>query len=573
MSARPPEYSLGIDFGTESARAVLVRLGDGAEIATSVHPYAHGVMDQVLPYTGEHLPLDTALHDADDYLEALTATITSVVTRSGVPPESIVGLGIDSTACTLVFTDADLAPLSRVDRFKSRHLAYVRLWKHHAAQRYADRINQVARSREGLYLPSFGGSVNAEWLLPKALQTMIAAPDVYQAAERIIEAQDWIVSQLVGREVRAASVAGYKASYLQERGGYPPADFLDEVEPGFSSVLTKVGEEFLAPGERAGTLTPAWAERLGLTATTAVAVGNTDAHVSVLGCGVVRPGTMVAVMGTSVCNLLVTEDRHEPHGIQGVVRDGIIPGMWGYEAGQAGVGDTFGWFAKHLAGADIADRALISGRSIFDVIESDAAELTPGECGLLVLDWLSGNRSILVDSKLSGAIVGLTLATRSHHIYRALIEAAGFGQRIILEAFEAAGIEVDRLVVCGGLPHKSPLLMQTMADILNRPIEVSSSTNTPAVGAALHGALAADALDSFEAGARIAPTHASTYVPSPDRHVVYNDVFALYRELHDDFGVTNTAPMYRLRDLRDQAQARRPDSRAFRRKADHAQNH
>ncbi len=546
-------FAIGVDFGTESARAVLIRLSDGEEIATSVHPYSHGVMDEVLTYTGERLPSDTALQDPMDYLEALTATVKSVIERSNVSPEAVIGIGIDTTACTLVFADKDLVPLSQDPRFVSRPLAYARLWKHHAAQRYADRINALASQREGLYLPSYGGLVNAEWLLPKALQVMVESPDVYHATEKIIEQQDWIVSNLVGREVRAASVAGYKGMYLEERGGYPTQDFLDELEPGFSSVLEKVGHEFLPPAAQAGTITTEWAERLGLIESTVVAAGIIDAHVAMLGCGVVTPGTMVAVMGTSVCNLLVTDDRYEPQGIQGVVKDGIIPGKWGYEAGQAGVGDTFGWFVKHMASADVADRAAISGRSLFNVVEADAAELQPGESGLLILDWLNGNRSVLIDSQLSGVILGLTLATRSHEIYRALIEAAGFGQRMIFEAFESTGITIDRFVVCGGLPNKSPLLMQVLADITGRTVEVSGSEHTPAVGAALHAALAAGHFDTWEECARVAPSISRTYIPSSTRHEQYREIFDLYRSLHDELGVDHPSYMYRLRNIQVRA--------------------
>lgn len=550
MADQPVQYSIGVDFGTESARAVLVNLTDGSEVATSVHPYANGVIDQRLPYTDAPLPPDTALQDADDYLQALRNTVTSVVKQAHVAAGDVVAIGIDTTACTLVFTDDELIPLSRQERFKSHPLAYARLWKHHAAQRYADLINTVARERGGINLASYGGAINAEWLLPKALQTFVEAPEIFAASAKIIEQQDFIVSTLVGKEVRGASVAGYKGTYLDEQGGYPSDDFFNALEPGFAAVREKIGETFLAPGERAGYLTETWAAELGLSERTAVAIGNIDAHVAMLGCGVITPGAMVAVMGTSVCNLMVTTERHEPSGIQGVVKDGIIPGTWGYEAGQAGVGDTFGWFAKYFAGADIADRAAISGRSIFEVAEADAADLQPGESGLLILDWLSGNRSILVDSDLSGAIVGLTLATRPHHVYRALIEAAAFGQRIIFDAFANAGITIDRFVVCGGLPNKSPLFMQTLADVLGRTVEVSSSKHTPAVGAALHGALAAGAVADWQDCTTIAPPITTSYVPVAQRRAVYDEIFALYRQLHDDLGVTNPNFMYRLRALR-----------------------
>lgn len=547
------KYAIGVDFGSESARAVLVRLTDGKEIATSVHPYTHGVIDDVLPETGESLAPDTALQDPEDYLEALERTVHMVVGKAGISSSDVVSLGIDTTACTLVLVDDELAPLSSVPEFAQEPLAYARLWKHHAAQKYADLINEKARDSGAIHLPSYGGAINSEWLLPKALQTFVEAPGVFDAAVHIIEQQDWIVSRLVGKEVRGASVAGYKGTYLVEQGGYPAADFLDELESGFSGVLPKLGSSFLAPGALAGTLTTEWAVRLGLTSATAVAVGNIDAHASVLGVGVVNPNTMVAVMGTSVCNLLVTEDRHEPVGIQGVIKEGILPGKWGYEAGQAGVGDTFGWFVRNLAGSEIGDRATISGQSIFEILESDAAKLAPGESGVLALDWLNGNRSVLVDSSLSGLFVGMTLATRPHHLYRALIEASAFGQRIILEEFRDAGIGVDRIVACGGLPKKSPLLMQTLADITECQIDVSAATNASGVGAALHGALAAGYFPTWEAAAEVAAPISATYHPNLQHKAVYDSLFDLYLRLHDYFGVTNRDIMYELREQRARA--------------------
>ena len=554
MSANA-RYAIGVDFGTESARAVVIRLEDGAEVATTVQPYAHGVMDSVLAHTGAPLPPETALQDADDYLAALTAVVRGAIQRSALSAESVVGIGIDSTACTLVLTDDALVPLSRSTRWRTHPLAYARLWKHHAAQPCAEKIITAAQERGGMFLPQYGGRISSEWLLPKALQTLRDDPEIYAAASRIIEQQDWIVSTLVGHEVRGASVAGFKGNYRSEDGGYPPEDFLDSIETGLSAVLDKIGHEFLAPGAAAGELSERWASELGLSPRTVVAVGNIDAHAAVLGCGVTGPGTMVAVMGTSVCNLLVTADHRTPVGIQGVVRDGIIPGMWAYEAGQAGFGDTFGWFARSMAAADVADLATISGRSVFDGLESRARELGPAGSGLVVLDWMNGNRSILIDSALSGAIIGLTLATRTHHIYRALLEAAAFGQRVILDAFVEAGVEIERIVVCGGIPTKSPLLMQILADVTGREIAVSSATNTSALGAALHGAIAAGVLD-WEAAAAIAPSISVTYTPSPAAVSVYGELYAIYRELHDDLGVQRPSVMHDLRRL--QSAVRQP---------------
>jgi L-ribulokinase len=545
------QYVLGIDFWTDEVRAVLVRLSDGAEVASSTQPYEHGVMSETLAFTGTRLPPDTALQDPDDHLAAMVEAVRRTVSRAGLSADDVVGLGIDATACTLVLTDRNLAPLTRSTRWRSHPMAYARLWKHHAAQSCADEITTAAANES--FLPKYGGRISSEWLLPKMLETMRSARDVHDAAERVLEIQDWIVSTLVGHEVRAASVAGFKANHRAEDGGYPSAEFLDGIEDGFSSVLDKVGHDLLPPGSAAGTLTSEWAERLGLGTGTVVAVGNTDAHSAVLGSGVSRPGEMVAFMDASVCNLIVTDDFTAPRGIQGVVLDGIRPGRWGYEAGQAGVGDTFGWFAQHLASTDAADVAAISGRSVFEVLEEQAGALDPGESGLVVLDWVNGNRSVLIDSGLSGAIIGLTLATRPHHIYRALLEAAAFGQRIIIEAFENAGVSVKRFVACGSIPVKNPLLMQILADVTGKHVEVSSSAHSSALGAALHAAIAGGFTD-WDDAASLATKDVTIYSPNPTRQAAYAPVFDLYRRLHDDLGVTHPEYMHELRAL--QAAAR-----------------
>lgn len=546
--AKSSTYAIGVDFGTESARSVLVRLADRAEIETATHLYEHGVMTETLAASGEKLAPNTALQDPDDYLVALEKVVRAVVDRSGVDPQQIVGLGVDTTACTIVLTDDDLVPLPRSPRWKKHPLAYARLWKHHAAQSHAEEINRAAEAEGGLFLPQYGGRLSSEWVLPKALQTLRDDREVYDATSRIIEQEDWIVSTLVGTEVRGASVAGFKGNYREESGGYPSPEFLNSLEPGFAGVLDKLGHEFLTPGESAGTLTSEWATRLGLDTHVTVAAGNIDAHAAFLGAGAAQPGTMVAVMGTSVCNLVVSKEHRTPRGIQGVVKNGILPDHWAYEAGQAGFGDTFGWFARNMTSADIADLASISATSTFEVLESKAQALQPGGSGLIVLDWMNGNRSTLIDSNLSGAIVGLTLDTRDYHIYRALLEGAAFGQRIILEAFEEAEVPINRFIVCGGIPAKSPLLMQILADVIGMPVEVSSSANTSALGAALHGAIAAGEL-TWESAGKAESAIATVYRPNPTAHEAYNEIYTHYRAIHDTFGIDQRSLMHSLREI------------------------
>lgn len=555
--------TIGIDYGTESCRAVVVDLRTGAELAEATHAYRSGVIDGVLPATGETLPANWALQDPQDYIEGLTAVVRSAMASSGLSADDVIGIGIDTTACTIIPTASDGRPLAGTPEWRSEPHAYAKLWKHHAAQPHADRINALAQAHGGLFLDNYGGKISSEWLIPKALELYEGAPDVFAAAERIIELEDWLVSQLVGHEVRGAHVAGYKANYRAEDEGYPSEAFLDELSPGFAAVLGKVGHDFIGPGARAGGLTDVWANRLGLRVGIAVASGNMDAHVAMLGCGVSNPGDMVLVMGTSVCNLVLATKKRHVEGMSGAVKDGIIPGFWAYEAGQAGVGDTFGWYVRNFLPKNYAEAAEAAGVSGFDYIADRAAALRPGASGIVALDWFNGNRSVLVDSDLSGLLVGMTLATRPEHIYRALVEAAAFGQRTILEAFEISGVAVDRIVACGGLPGKSPLLMQVLADVTGRQIHVSASANTPALGAALHAGIAAGAAtggyDSFAEAAALGRISDRAFVPDPTAGEVYDQLYAIYDQLSTDFGRHPQDVMYALRDIAAGAAAPRTD--------------
>jgi L-ribulokinase len=553
--------TVGVDFGTESCRALVVDLDTGEELGAASHEYANGVIDSVFPATGHRLPQSWALQDPTDYLEGLVAVVTGALRSARVQGRAVIGLGVDTTACTIIPTAADLTPLREDTRWEREPHAYAKLWKHHAAQPHADRINDLARQGGGLFLDAYGGKISSEWLLPKALEIYEGAPEVFRAAERIIELEDWLVSQLVGAEVRGAHVAGYKATFRTEAGGYPSAEFLDELAPGFSSVLSKVGHDLLDPGAKAGGLTAEWADRLGLTEGTPVATGNMDAHVAMIACGTASPGEMVLVMGTSVCNLVLSEDKHAVEGMSGAVRDGIVPGYWAYEAGQPGVGDTFGWFVKNFLPASYATAAHEAGVSAFDHLADLAAALAPGESGLMALDWFNGNRSVLVDADLTGLLVGMTLATRPEHVYRALVEAAAFGQRQIMDAFEGSGVAVDSVVACGGLPGKSPLLMQVLADVTGREIHVSASTNTPALGAALHAALAAGAdgggYATFTEAARLGRLQDRVYRPDESARTTYDQLYSIYSGLHDHFGRRPEEVMHALRRIAAQASAAR----------------
>ncbi|HEY4606645.1 MAG TPA: ribulokinase, partial [Acidimicrobiia bacterium] len=477
--------TVGVDFGTESARAVLVDVGTGRELATAVHRFPSGVIDHSLPGLGTPLPPDWALQDPDDYLEALGVTVRAVLGESGIDPTAVIGIGIDFTACTMLPVTAEGVPLCRFPELRSDPHSWVKLWKHHAAQPEADLINRTAEERGEQWLDRYGRRTSSEWFFAKALQILDESPGVYARADRLIEAADWIVWQLTGVETRNSCTAGYKALW-SKRDGFPERDFFAALASDFGDVVAeKMSQEIAIPGGRAGVVSPEAAALTGLRPGTPVAVANVDAHVSVPAATVVSPGSLVAVMGTSTCHLALAEvDRVVP-GFCGVVEDGVIPGLFGYEAGQAAVGDMFAWFTGLLTpGASATD-------SVHASLEDEARRLEPGESGLIALDWWNGNRSILVDAELTGLLMGMTLATGPGEIYRSLLESTVFGTRVIIESLESAGIAVDELVVCGGLPFQNRLLMQLSADITGRPVRVAASRQTPALGSAMFAAVAA----------------------------------------------------------------------------------
>jgi L-ribulokinase len=556
-------FAVGIDFGTESARAVLVEVGSGREVSVAVFRYPHGVIDERLPLDGERVPLeaDWALQDPRDYLLAVQDTVPRLL-ESGIPPASVIGVGIDFTACTMLPVTADGTPLCFLPEFRAEPHAWVKLWKHHAAQPEADRINETAARLGEAWLPRYGGRISSEWFVSKALQILDEAPHVYRAADRLIEAADWIVWQLTGKETRNACTAGYKALWSKE-SGFPAAAFFGALDPRLASVVdAKMSRQLLPPGARAGGLSANAAEWTGLPTGTAVAVANVDAHVSVPACTVTEPGRMVAVMGTSTCHLLLGEEMRYAEGICGVVEDGIIPGFFGYEAGQAGVGDMLAWFVENAVPPDYHRQAQERASGIHEVLAAEAAELAPGESGLLALDWWNGNRSVLVDADLTGLLVGATLATRAPAIYRALIEATAFGTRVIIDSFVAAGVAVDEIVACGGLPRRNPFLMQVYADVTGLAITMAASSETPALGSAMFATVAAGPeagghASIAEATSRMAHLSDVSYRPDPDHRAAYDALYREYVRLHDHFGRGGSDVMETLKGLRAEALRRR----------------
>jgi L-ribulokinase len=550
-------YVVGVDFGTLSGRALVVRVSDGCELGSAVHEYPHAVLAHALP-NGAPLPPEWALQVPQDYREVLQVAVPSAVRAAGVDPADVVGIATDFTACTVLPTLADGTPLSEVPEYAGRPHAYVKLWRHHAAQEQADRINTLAHERGEPWIGRYGGLISSEWEFAKALQVLEEDPGAYAATQRWVEAADWIVWQLCGRYVRNACTAGYKGIY--QDGAYPSEQFLAALNPGFAAFVTdKLEHEIGQLGEAAGRLSAQAAEWTGLPEGIAVAVGNVDAHVTAPAAQATEPGQMVAIMGTSTCHVMSGSVLREVPGMCGVVDGGIVAGLWGYEAGQSGVGDIFGWFTRTGVPAEYAHAAAARGLSAHEYLTELASAQAVGEHALVALDWHSGNRSVLVDHELSGVVVGQTLATRPEDVYRALLEATAFGTRVILETFTAAGVPVKELIIAGGLA-KNPLLMQIYADVTRLPLSVLASEQGPALGSAIHAAVAAGAYPDVTAAAKaMGKVTRAVFVPDESRSGTYDALYAEYLRLHDYFGRGGNEVMHRLKAIRREATARRSE--------------
>ena len=553
-------YAIGIDLGTGSGRAVLVDCADGRELGTSVYEYLNGVIDERLPAPNDDILLapDWALQDPMDYVRTVQETVPALLAETGVDPAEVIGIGIDFTSCTMLPTLADGTPLCTLDAMRGEPHAWVKLWKHHAAQPEADRINEVATERGERWLPRYGGRISSEWFFSKALQILDEAPEVYARAERLIEAADWIVWQLTGVETRNSCTAGYKAMWSKS-DGFPDAAYFAALDPRFEHVIDdKMSRTVVPIGSRAGGLSERAAAWTGLRAGTPVAVANVDAHVSAPAATVTEPGTLVAIMGTSICHVLLGDELAIVDGMCGVVEDGVVPGLYGYEAGQSAVGDIYAWFVESSVPPEYHELARGRGVDVHQVLAEEAAALQPGESGLLALDWWNGNRSVLVDADLRGLLVGMTLATRAPEIYRALIEATAFGTRVIVDAFEAAGVSVNEIVACGGLPERNKFLMQVFADVVGRRFAVAASKQTPALGSAMFGAVVAGAAaggyDSIvDAALNMAHLSDEAYVPDADRHAAYEPLYREYVRLHDLFGRGGDDVMRHLKSIQIRA--------------------
>jgi len=554
------KFSLGIDFGTESGRVVVVRVRDGAEVGAAIVPYPDGVIDEKLP-GGPRLEPDWALQNPRDYLLVVEKGVPKALKAARVKAEDVIGIGTDFTASSPLPTQQDSTPLCFLPQYRKHPHAWVKLWKHHAAQPEANRINEIGRERGEEFIRIYGGKYSSEWFFSKLLQVLDEAPQIYEATDRFIESADWIVWQLTGGEKRNTCTAGYKAMWVKGTG-FPSRDFFRALHPRMENVVEeKLGTSYHALGARAGGLTAFWARKTGLREGTPLSIGNVDAHVAVPACTVTEPGLLVMIMGTSICHLLLGTEKQMVEGMCGTVEDGVVPGLWGYEAGQSAVGDIFAWFFEHGVPESLHREARRLKLPLAAALEKRAAALTAGESGLLALDWWNGNRSILVDVDLTGVLLGMSLATRPEEIYRALIEATAFGTRQIIEAFESKGIAVKNLVACGGLPEKNKLLMQIYADVTGREIKLAKQLQTcSALGSAMHGAVAAGqaagGYDSiFDAARHMAHAQRLTYRPRPENRPVYDALFKEYQTLHDYFGRGANDVMKRLKAIKKSSQS------------------
>jgi len=567
--AEMKKYSIGLDFGTNSVRTLIVDVATGAEMATSVFDYERGeggvVVDKKDPNLARQHPAD--------YLKGLEFSVKSALAAAAesdeFAPDRVIGIGVDTTGSTPLPVDADGVPLALKEEFAANPDAMAWLWKDHTGHAEAEEITSCAATDRPEYLAKCGGTYSSEWFWSKILRCCRVAPDLFGAAHTWVEIADWIPAVLTDTTHpdmlrRGICAAGHKAMFHASWGGYPDAGFLGGIEGGLERVRRTLPDRSYHVAEAAGALTAEWAARLGLSAGIPVATGAFDAHLGAVGSGI-RDGVLVKIIGTSTCDMAVKPldaDLPDIPGLCGIVPESILPGFHGLEAGQSAVGDIFNWFVNRVApgGAESGSH---------EALTRGAERLLPGESGLLCLDWHNGNRTVLVDQRLTGLLAGMTLHTTPAEIYRALVEATAFGARVIVERFEEYGVAIDRVVNCGGISAKNPMVMQIYADVMNRPLEISRSTQTCALGAAMAGAVVAGSAaggheDFAAATAAMTGVLDETFQPEPTSAAVYDRLYKLYRRVHDVFGTKDRAEnqfgvMKELLALRDEVRLRKAE--------------
>jgi len=540
------KYVLGMDFGTLSARAIIVDALSGEELSESVFEYPHGVMDRELP-DGTLLPPRCALEHPEDYLVAMKHVISEAIALAGLTADDISGVGLDFTGCTMLAVDENATPLCFDDKYKNNPCAYVQLWKSHHAEEQAQRITAIAKERGEKWLDIYGGAVISEWMLPKILYILENAPEIYDAAYRFTEAGDWLTHLLTGNETHATSFVGLKALWNAE-DGYPTDEFFAAVHPKLAGIIgSKLSENILPVGDIAGYIDERGAALTGLKIGTPVAQAVIDAPAGMPGLGIIGEGELMAILGTSGCYIVNSKKSIPIKGIAGYVKESIYSGYYTYEAGQCCLGDGFDWFIKNFVPESYTADAESQGVNIHKYLREKAKKMKIGESRLIVLDWFNGNRSVLSDGDLSGMIVGLTLSTRPEHIYRAMIEGMAFGAKMIVDNFDENGLPIKSICASGGIARKDELLMQIFADVLGREIKVGGTTQACALGSTVYASVAAGIHSNMDDAIKaIAKPPVKTYYPIPENHKAYLALFEEYKVLHDYFGRGGNNVMKRI---------------------------
>jgi len=545
------KYTIGIDYGSLSARAVLMRVSDGMVVASCVYEYPNAVLSDKLP-SGRQLPPDWALQVPSDYREALGVTIPEILKLSGVNPEQVIGLGLDVTSTTMLPTTAEGLPLCELPQYASEPHAYIKMWKHHGAARQAERMQRLAESGNVPWLSRFGGYISAEHYLPKVAQIADEVPELFEDCGRLIEVGDWIVWQLTGKESRGYCAAAFKTYYSLEKGDVDGA-FLEKVSPRLFKLHEKLPSNVVMAGDAVGGLSADGARLTGLLEGTPVSAAAVDAHVTAIGSKTTEAGAVLLIIGTSTCIIMQGSEYREVRGLNGVVPDGITSGMNAYEGGQAAVGDLFAWFCKNMVPQDYFDEAAERDMDIQQYLSRKASEKRPGESGLVALDWINGVRSVLMDFELSSLICGITLETRPEDIYRAFIEATAFGAWKTVKAIIESGVKVERIYASGGIPLKNELLMQIYADVFGMDIHVVEEPYSASLGSAILGLAASENGGGFENVAALCEGYRREakliYRPVEKNTEVYRQLFEIYDELYEQYGKYNDT-MKKLRSLK-----------------------
>ena len=532
-------YTIGIDFGSLSARATLVDTASGKELAGAEYAYAHGVMTEK-DICSKASADTTALQHPEDYLEALGSVTRSVLSESGIEPAEVGALAIDFTAANILPILRDGTPLCTLDKFKGEPEAYVKMWKHHGASREARILTEAAKAISPELLEPYGGVISSEWCFPKIFETLRNAPEVYREADRFIEAGDWLTLMLTGSEPRSACLAGYKALW-NEKLGYPEDAIFEKADKRLSGVVRdKLSGEVKPLGSIAGRMNKYGSELTGLPEGTPVATALIDAHAALPAAGAVKPGDLMIIVGTSACHILISDKDMPVRGICGKVTGGVVPDLIAYEAGQAAVGDALSWVVKNCAPAAYEQEAERRGMSLFELLTEKAERMKIGESELVALDWWNGCRSPYADYELSGLILGLTLATPPEAIFRAVAESIAFGTRRIVEEYEKGGVPVERIVIGGGISKKNAFIMQTLANVIGKDIFVSDVPQAGALGSAIYAAVAAGVYGSLpDAAEHMACREYLRYLPEDGAKEKYDAIYHAYITLSEYFHSDN----------------------------------